>query len=47
MGEKVFSLKEPESDDDHDPSPPGIGAAADMSPSQPASLTPGTSPASA
>ena len=42
--ENVHKLDEPE-DDDHDPSPPGIGA--DMTPDAPASLTPGTSPASA
>ena len=43
--ENVHELEESEDDDDHDPSPPGIGA--DMTPDKSASLTPGTSPASA
>lgn len=48
MSENVHDLNASEyDDDDHDPSPPGIGATADMSPDTPASLTPGSSPVSA
>lgn len=47
MADEVLGLKEPESDDDHDPSPPGIGVPVETTPDAPASLTPGTSPASA